>query len=366
MTTVSGWLIVKASEHPSIMYLSVAIVGVRFFGIGRSALHYAERLVTHDAVLESVTELRLEDVAGLHRRGATSRKMLGGATVLDNLVGAADHVRDLAPRVLIPAAVGLLTAVASVIAVALLDNAALPLIIGCLTDLPGRRADRSPSSPIARRANRPRRLQSGVLRQFAAMLAAAGDLRANGIAPRVRDTARRRRPCRGPQAPGAAPSHWDWEAPSSCSPVAPQRCSPSRRLRPPCAPERSPIEIVAVLAFLPLALVDSLLASTEAIQQWPALSYQLKRINDVVLQQPESHHRPEHVSWSVPTAWNCDNVSARWPAPTVNAITGSNLQASRGQWAVVTGPSGSGKSTLLTVLLRYLPPNHGHVFDQRH
>ena len=36
LTAVSAWLIVRASQQPAIMYLLVAIVGVRFFGIGRA------------------------------------------------------------------------------------------------------------------------------------------------------------------------------------------------------------------------------------------------------------------------------------------------------------------------------------------
>ena len=34
---LSGWLIIRASEQPPILYLLTAIVGVRFFGIGRAA-----------------------------------------------------------------------------------------------------------------------------------------------------------------------------------------------------------------------------------------------------------------------------------------------------------------------------------------
>ncbi|TPX05205.1 ATP-binding cassette domain-containing protein, partial [Schumannella luteola] len=47
LTAVSGWLIVRASEMPAIMYLLVAIVGVRFFGLARPVARYAERLLAH-------------------------------------------------------------------------------------------------------------------------------------------------------------------------------------------------------------------------------------------------------------------------------------------------------------------------------
>ena len=36
-----------AAEGPAMMYLMVAIVGVRFVGLGRACARYAERLMTH-------------------------------------------------------------------------------------------------------------------------------------------------------------------------------------------------------------------------------------------------------------------------------------------------------------------------------
>ena len=115
LTALSGWLIVRASEQPPIMYLTVAIVGVRFFGLGRAALRYCERLVTHDAVLGSVTGLRQRLWSGLAAAGVGSRSVATGANALDHLVAAADRVRDLVPRVVMPASVAVFTAAAAII-----------------------------------------------------------------------------------------------------------------------------------------------------------------------------------------------------------------------------------------------------------
>jgi ATP-binding cassette subfamily C protein CydC len=54
----STWLIARAAEQPSLMYLSLAIVGVRTFALSRAALRYAERWLSHDAVLDSMTAKR--------------------------------------------------------------------------------------------------------------------------------------------------------------------------------------------------------------------------------------------------------------------------------------------------------------------
>ncbi len=54
----SAWLISKAALHPSIAALSVAVVGVRAFGVSRATLRYLERLVSHDVALRVVARLR--------------------------------------------------------------------------------------------------------------------------------------------------------------------------------------------------------------------------------------------------------------------------------------------------------------------
>ncbi len=45
----SAWLISRAAQHPSEASLTLAIVGVQFFGLSRGFLRYGERLVGHDA-----------------------------------------------------------------------------------------------------------------------------------------------------------------------------------------------------------------------------------------------------------------------------------------------------------------------------
>ncbi len=46
-----AWLISRAAQQPPVLYLMVAVVAVRAFGIGRGVLRYVERLVAHDAAL---------------------------------------------------------------------------------------------------------------------------------------------------------------------------------------------------------------------------------------------------------------------------------------------------------------------------
>ena len=64
LLAVSAWLIVRASEQPPVLYLSVAVVGVRLFALSRASFRYLERLTGHDAALRQLAATR----SGLVRR----------------------------------------------------------------------------------------------------------------------------------------------------------------------------------------------------------------------------------------------------------------------------------------------------------
>ncbi|MGB9640577.1 MAG: thiol reductant ABC exporter subunit CydC, partial [Anaerolineales bacterium] len=55
----SAYIISFAALQPSIAYLQVAIVGVRFFGISRGVWRYFERLISHRVTLDLLTRMRV-------------------------------------------------------------------------------------------------------------------------------------------------------------------------------------------------------------------------------------------------------------------------------------------------------------------
>lgn len=61
LMTSSGYLLSKAWERPETILLLMPIVTtVRFFGIGRAALRYAERLMSHEVTLQRIETTRLQ------------------------------------------------------------------------------------------------------------------------------------------------------------------------------------------------------------------------------------------------------------------------------------------------------------------
>lgn len=367
LTALSGWLIVRASEHPSFMFLLVAIVGVRFFGIGRAALRYAERLATHRAVLGSVIELRVALWNGLGARALGSRALANGGVALDYLVAASDRVRDLVPRVVLPPAVAAGTSLAALIAVGMLHAPAIPVLLWGLAvglivaPIVAVGVDRSAANGIAE-------VQSRVVRAFAAMTGAATDLRSNGVGERMLGRLDHI------DAEAGALSRRSARALGIGNAVVVLACSVTAvAMLPAAAPAVAagtlPIGIVAVLVLIPIGLVDSLIAFVDSVQQWPALSAALAKVRavtagtEVAGKRGSDRARSGAASADRPLGdvdvLELRELGIRWPSSPTLAFSGATARVQRGEWLVVEGPSGAGKSTLLAALLGYLPAAAG-------
>lgn len=348
LTALSGWLIVRASEEPPILYLLTAIVGVRFFGIGRAALGYWERLRLHDAVFASTNALRLRLWNGLLERPAAWRMLARGGSVLEKLVGDVDELRDAAPRAVFAPLVGLATAAASCIATWLLVPDGLPiqilLAVLCLLGTPALvlAADRA-----ARRATVDLRAQ--MLEQTSRMLAAAGDLTSNSSDGFIRS-----RVSRLDTHLTAALQRSAW-AQGLANGITALACSISALLMFSVVGVVDPTT-AAVVVLMQLALIEPFTAVNTAAQQfsgWRAVGDRV--IGELGSGRVEDPAESEVVTGAPVETLQLRDAGYRYPGQTAPVFSGLSLSLHRGQWLAVTGPSGSGKSTLLGVLLGFLP-----------
>ena len=102
LTISSGWLITVASKHPPILTLTVAIVLVRFFGIFRSVARYGERVMSHEAVFQRLTSLRVTLFEKLSSKQITlAREINSGATV-KAIVDDVERAQEFALRITLP------------------------------------------------------------------------------------------------------------------------------------------------------------------------------------------------------------------------------------------------------------------------
>ena len=149
LAATAAWLIVRASEMPPLAALSIAVTGVRGFGIGKGVFRYVERLTSHDAGLASLSELRTTLVDHLSRVAPEGVPGWGRGDVAQRVVHDVDRLLDLFVRLIVPV-VALATAVtASVIVMAVLDPvagiivAAVTLVVGSIAPLLELRRERS-------------------------------------------------------------------------------------------------------------------------------------------------------------------------------------------------------------------------------
>lgn len=355
LTAVSGWLIVRASVEEYIMYLLVAIVGVRAFGIGRAVGRYADRLVTHSAAFQVVDALRLRLWRAIAARGAGSRRLLEGGAPLDYLVTLADDLREQLPRVLPPIGAGVLVVTGAVVTAAFVTPHLTVLVAAVLL---GGVVLASALAVVSERSAAADRIasRSAIVRATAALASAADDLRGNGVAAgalRQLDAHALRL--------AAAERRAAWSAGLGAAVIT--VATTMLAVLVPVLSPGMPAESASVVALLSLALLEPLAALVGAVHRLPALRALLHRLDGVLRPAPAPRWgaaRPDAI-----THLALDEVTVRYPGAASAAVEGVSADVRRGGWLVLDGPSGSGKSTLLSAVMGALPPASGAVLADR-
>jgi len=110
----SSYLISRAALAPPLLDLMTAIVAVRFFGISRAILRYAERYVSHDITLRILTKLRLWYYDQMEKLSYVSLQKLGLGRVFKHIINDVDILKFFYLRVLtVPAQALLICAAAA-------------------------------------------------------------------------------------------------------------------------------------------------------------------------------------------------------------------------------------------------------------
>ena len=131
LMTTAGYLISRAAEMPDILSLTVVIVAVRFFGIGRPLIRYFDRLVSHDMALRALGTLRSTFYARIEPLAPAQLEGFRHGELLSRMVGDVDALQGLYLRGLAPPVVALVVAAGAVgFAAFFLPSAALILLAG--------------------------------------------------------------------------------------------------------------------------------------------------------------------------------------------------------------------------------------------
>ena len=352
LLATSGFLLARASQHPNIVAISVAVVAVRGLSVGRGVFRYVERLASHDAAFRVLAQVRVRVYQQLARLAPAGLRDFRSGDLLARLVSDVDATQDLFIRGLIPPLTAFLVGAGAAIACLLiLAPAGAVLAAGLLL------AGAGVSWLAARRARQvARRLapaRGELTGQITDLLAGAGDLIACG-------------------ADGAALAQVD-AADAELTRLA-RTSAAGAALGSGLSQAVAGLTLWAVLLLgviaagsgtigrVPLAVITlTALAAFEAVTALPAAAIQLGQARtsaarvgavldtaDPVAEPAEPRPLP-----SGPLRAALRGAQVRYEPGGPLAIDGVDLDLAAGRRVALVGPSGAGKSTVAAVLLRF-------------
>ncbi|WP_330259244.1 thiol reductant ABC exporter subunit CydD [Streptomyces murinus] len=358
LMATSGWLISRASQQPPVLYLMVAVTATRAFGIGRAVFRYAERLVSHDAVLRMLADTRVAVYRRLERLAPAGLRDARRGDLLTRLVADVDELQDYWLRWLLPASVALLVSGATVGFTAwLLPEAGAALAVGLLaagagvplvTAAAARHTERRLAPARGELATRVTDLLTGT-----AELTVAGALPARTGAAKRADGTLTRIASRA----AAVTALGDGLTALVCGLTVTAMALFGVQA---VAAGRLGGVALAVVVLTPLAAFEAVLGMPLAVRYRQRVRRSAERVREV-LDAPEPVCEPERPrpAPATPFPLVLKGLAARHEGQHGEALTGLDLTLERGRRIAVVGASGSGKTTLAQVLLRFLDPRSG-------
>ncbi|MGW0565814.1 thiol reductant ABC exporter subunit CydD [Streptomyces tauricus] len=358
LMATSGWLISRASQQPPVLYLMVAVTATRAFGIGRAVFRYAERLVSHEAVLRMLADTRVAVYRRLERLAPAGLRTTRRGDLLSRLVSDVDALQDYWLRWLLPAAAAAVVSAGSVGFTAwLLPEAGAVLAVGLLAAGVGVPLV---TGAVARRAERRLAPARGVLAtRVADLLTGTAELTVAGALPARTAEARRADAelTRITSRAATATALGDGlTALISGLTVTAAAFVGAQAV----ADGRLSGVATAVVVLTPLAAFEAVLGLPLAAQYRQRVRKSAERVYEV-LDAPEPVREPERPveAPASPFPVVVKGLAARYAGQERDAVAGVDLVLERGRRTAVVGPSGSGKTTLAQVLLRFLDPRGG-------
>jgi ATP-binding cassette, subfamily C, bacterial CydC len=352
LLAVSGFLLARASQHPNIVAISVAVVAVRGLSVGRGVFRYVERLASHDAAFRVLAQVRVRVYQRLARLAPAGLRDFRSGDLLARLVSDVDATQDLFIRGLVPPLTAFLVGAGAAIACLLiLAPSGAVLAAGLL--LAGAGVSWLAASRVRRAAHRLAPARGELTGQVTDLLAGAGDLIAYGA----------------DDAALARSDAADGELTRLARTSAAGAALGSGLSQAVAGLTLWGVLLLGVIAVgagtigrVPLAVITlTALAAFEAVTALPAAAIQLGQARTsasrvgAVLDAPDPVTDPAEPRPlpGGPLQVQLRGAQVRYQPGGPLAIDGVDLDLAAGRRVALVGPSGAGKSTVAAVLLRF-------------
>jgi thiol reductant ABC exporter CydC subunit len=358
LLATASWLVVRASEGPNVAALGLAVAGVRFFGVARGVLRYADRLAGHDAALRALALQRTRSFRRLEPLAPLGLPAFRSGDLLTRLVDDVDSVQDRLLRVVQPFAVA---AIAGGVAVVLLWWL-LPvggLLLALALALSGTLVPQLSRLLVRRRESRYADVRAELSTAVVDLLRGAPELVAFGA---VGAQMRRVEVAETELDRMGRARAWTTGTGSSATMLLGGLALWGTAVAGVAAVSSGDLSgvLLGVVVFVPLAAVELLTGLPEAAataERVRPRRARLRALEDApvpVREPPEPTPLPPG-----PYAVRLRGVCARYAPDGPLALDGVDLDLPPGRRVAVVGPSGAGKSTLVAVLVRFLPVDGG-------
>jgi len=358
LLAVSGFLLARASQHPNIVAISIAVVAVRAFSVGRGLFRYLERLCSHDVAFRVLAEVQVAIYRRLERLAPAGLAAYRSGDMLTRLISDVDATQDLFIRGIVPplaaalAGAGATTAVLLILAPAAGVLAAGLVAAGVLVPLLA-----VASAHRAARRAAPARGELGAavtdLLSGAAELHAFGAVEAGLARVRAADAELTRLARRSATASGLGTGLGAAVAGGTLWGVLllGVAATGSGSLG------RVPLAVITLTALAAFEAVTALPAAALALGQSRAAAMRIAEVLDA----PDPVRYPDHPFPAPrrPAEISIRGGTVRYSPGEAPAVLNIDLDLGPGRRVALVGPAGAGKSTLAAVLFRFVELSSG-------
>jgi ATP-binding cassette, subfamily C, bacterial CydC len=352
LLAVSGFLLARASQHPNIVAISIAVVAVRALGIGRGVFRYAERLGSHDVAFRVLADVRVAIYRRLERLAPAGLSTFRSGDLLARLISDVDSIQDLFIRGLAPPLTAVLVGAGATLATAaLLIPAGVVLCAGLLLAGAVVPLISVTAARAAARRSAPARGELGAV--LTDIISGSAELHAFGATEPF--------------------SAWAIQADRELTRTA-SRTAVAAGLGTGLSGLAAGATLWGVLTLgvaatgagsltrVPLAVITlTALAAFEAVTALPAAAIQIGQARTAAGRVAEVLDAPEPVQASAdpepvpggPLHIRLRGACVRYEAGGPLALDHVDLDLPAGRRVAIIGPTGAGKSTIASVLLRF-------------